>query len=78
MKTFVLQDHELVPSHIILSPEEVKEVLEKYNVESAQLPKIHITDPVVKEIGAEVGDILKILRKSPTAGESVFYRLVID
>jgi len=47
-------------------------------VESAQLPKIHITDPVVKETGAKVGDVLKILRKSPTAGESAFYRLVID
>ncbi len=78
MKKFVLQDHEQVPSHIILSPKEVKEVLGTYNVESAQLPKIHITDPVVKETGAKVGDILKILRKSPTAGESVFYRLVID
>jgi len=78
MKKFVLQDHDLVPVHILLSPEEVEEALEEYGVEAAQLPKIHITDPVVKEVGAEVGDILKILRKSPTAGESVFYRLVID
>ncbi len=78
MKKFALQDHDLVPAHILLSPEESEEMLKGYGVESAQLPKIHITDPVVKEIGGKVGDVVKIIRKSPTSGESVFYRLVID
>ena len=31
-----------------------------------------------KEIGAKVGDIIKVVRKSTTARQSVFYRLVID
>ena len=55
MKKFVLQDHELVPAHILLSPEESEEMLKSYCVDSAQLPKIHATDPVVKEIGGKVG-----------------------
>ncbi|KUK45280.1 MAG: DNA-directed RNA polymerase subunit H [Methanothrix harundinacea] len=78
MKKFALQDHELVPAHILLSPEESEEMLKSYGVDSAQLPKIHVSDPVVKEIGGKVGDVVKIIRKSPTSGESVFYRLVID
>jgi DNA-directed RNA polymerase subunit H len=75
---FSVKDHELVPEHILLSPEESEEVLKKYGVDSAQLPKIHVNDPVAKEIGANVGDIMKIIRKSPTAKHSIFYRLVID
>ncbi len=78
MKKFSLQDHELVPEHILLTSEEAEEVFRAYGVDSAQLPKIHATDPVVKEIGGKVGDVVKIMRKSPTSGESVFYRLVID
>lgn len=78
MKKFALQDHDLVPSHHLLSPEELDVVLKSYGVDSAQLPKIHVTDPVVKEIGGKVGDVVSIIRKSSTSGESVFYRLVID
>ena len=52
--------------------------MKRYGVDSAQLPKIHVADPVVKEIGGKVGDVVKIIRMSPTSGESVFYRLVID
>nr|ADQ42368.1 DNA-directed RNA polymerase subunit H [Methanothrix harundinacea 6Ac] len=78
MKKFALQDHDLVPEHILLTPEEAEEVFRAYGVDSAQLPKIHATDPVVKEIGGKVGDVVKIKRNSPTSGESVFYRLVID
>ncbi|ABK13829.1 MAG: DNA-directed RNA polymerase subunit H [Methanothrix sp.] len=78
MKRFAVQDHELVPEHILLTPEEAQQVLMQYGVEARHLPKIHVTDPVAKEIGAKVGDIIKIKRKSPTAKESIFYRLVID
>jgi len=42
------------------------------------LPKIHVADPAAKEIGAKVGDIIKVIRKSTTARQSIFYRLVID
>lgn len=78
MKKFAVQDHDLVPPHFILSAEEANQVLMEYGIEARQLPKIHVSDPVIKEIGANVGDIIKILRISPTAKQSVFYRLVID
>jgi DNA-directed RNA polymerase subunit H len=78
VKKFSVVDHELVPVHTLLSPEEVETVLKQYEVEASQLPKIHVSDPVAKEIGAKVGDIVRIIRRSPTAKSSVFYRLVID
>lgn len=68
--------HELVPKHIILNEEEKKEILKNLQIEPHQLPKILTLDPVVKAINAKEGDILKIVRKSPTAGESIYYRIV--
>jgi len=75
---FTVRDHETVPEHVLLTPEDASEVLEAFGLTAPQLPKIHISDPAAKEIGAKVGDIIKIARKSTTAKQSIFYRLVID
>jgi DNA-directed RNA polymerase subunit H len=75
---FSLLDHESVPKHEIMSEYELKSVLNKYSIEKEQLPKIKVQDPVAKEIGAAIGDVVKITRKSQTAGEAEYYRLVID
>jgi DNA-directed RNA polymerase subunit H len=75
---FAVKDHDLVPEHILLTPEESEVVLRQYGIEAPQLPKIHVNDPASKEIGAKVGDIIRIVRRSPTAKQSIFYRLVID
>ncbi|WEU40661.1 MAG: DNA-directed RNA polymerase subunit H [Candidatus Odinarchaeum yellowstonii] len=73
-------DNILVPKHIILSEAEAKEVLEKLRVKPYQLPKIFISDPAIKALNQKVkpGDIVKIIRSSPTAGESIAYRVVIE
>ncbi|KXB00217.1 DNA-directed RNA polymerase subunit H [candidate division MSBL1 archaeon SCGC-AAA261G05] len=76
-KKFKVTEHKLVPKHEILSEEEAKRLLDEYKVESFQLPQISSRDPVVKEIGAEKGDILKITRESPTAGKTIAYRYVV-
>ena len=74
----IILNHEYVPKHEILSEKEVEKLLKRYKLESKmQLPKILSTDPVVKAIGAKKGDVLKITRKSMTAGEAVYYRVVI-
>ncbi len=73
-----LQDHVLVPKHEILKEEEVEELLKLLRVSKEQLPKIKASDPIVKEIGAKPGDVVKITRKSLTAGVSIFYRLVVE
>ncbi|HHW05451.1 MAG TPA: DNA-directed RNA polymerase subunit H [Methanothermobacter sp.] len=77
VKTDILK-HQLVPEHVILSEEEAKKVLEDMKVHAEQLPRIRSDDPVVKAIGAKEGDILKIVRESPTAGKFVTYRIVQD
>ena len=72
-----LQDHILVPKHELLNEKEKKELLKILGIKPEQLPKIRADDPIAKEIGAKVGDIVRIIRESPTAGTSIAYRLVI-
>ncbi|MDI6855940.1 MAG: DNA-directed RNA polymerase subunit H [Candidatus Thermoplasmatota archaeon] len=74
---FKVTDHVLVPAHILLSKEEAKKILKEYNAEFQQLPKILVTDPCAKILGAEPGDIIKVIRNSPTAGKAIAYRGVV-
>jgi DNA-directed RNA polymerase subunit H len=80
-KTFPVFDifqHALVPKHEILSAKEKDVLLAQYKVHPYQMPQIKANDPVVKAIGAKPGDVLKIIRKSQTAGEHIAYRYVVD
>ena len=70
-------EHKLVPHHEILDEKETKKILAEYNIEKEQLPKMLVSDPVAVAIKAKVGDVVRIIRESPTAGKAVFYRLVI-
>lgn len=76
MKGFDVTKHELIPKHEILPKEEKKKLLKDLNISERQLPKIKKSDPVIKEIEAEVGDVIKITRKSSVAGKSIYYRIV--
>lgn len=69
--------HELVPKHIPLSPEETQEMLSKYNLQLAQLPRILVSDPQIQYFGLQRGRVVKIVRTSETAGEYVTYRQVV-
>ncbi len=75
---FSISSHITVPRHRILDDDEAEEVLSRYNIEKEKLSKIMTVDPAVKEIGADAGDVVEIMRDSETAGEFVFYRLVIE
>ncbi|TDA29824.1 MAG: DNA-directed RNA polymerase subunit H, partial [Hadesarchaea archaeon] len=70
--------HVLVPEHRVLSREEGEEVLRRYRVKPNQLPLLKVSDPVARAIGAKVGDIVEVRRKSRTAGEAVAYRYVVE
>lgn len=78
MKEVDIFKHSLVPKHTILKEDEVKRLLSRFNVSINQLPKISIKDPAVIRLEAKGGDILKIERKSETAGKSEYYRVVIS
>ena len=69
--------HVLVPSHRILSEKEKEELLKEKNIKLHQLPKILINDPAIKELKPKVGDVVEIIRKSPTSGETKYYRVVV-
>lgn len=75
--SFNIFEHDLVPKHEILSKEEAEELLKKHHINPYQLPHIKRTDPAIFLIGAKPGDIIKITRKSPTAGIYVTYRYVV-
>lgn len=73
-----VENHELVPKHEVLDEEEAEEVLEEYDVTRRGLPKIEQGDAALKNLEAEVGDIIRIERESPTAGETTYYRVVVE
>jgi len=70
--------HALVPLHEKMTEKESKAVFEKYHLRMHELPKINSSDPALRNLNAKPGDLIKITRKSPTAGTTVFYRGVID
>ena len=63
--------HILQPKHTKLSENEVKKLLDEFNIALAQLPKISKKDPALPE-GSDTGDVVKISR-----AEEVYYRVVI-
>lgn len=80
-KTFPAFDifqHKLVPKQEILTEEEKTELLTKFKVQPYQLPQISSVDPTVKAIGARPGDVLRVIRRSPTAGEHIAFRYVVE
>jgi DNA-directed RNA polymerase subunit H len=69
--------HYLVPPHEII-PKEQHEPLMKgmYITQKSQFPLIRYhEDPITRVIGAIPGDIIKITRPSPSAGEYIVYRV---
>ncbi len=75
---FDIFEHGLVPFHEILSEKEKNQLLTQFKVKPFQMPQVKSGDPAVKVIGAKPGDVLKITRKSTTAGEHVTYRYVVE
>ena len=39
-------------------------------------PRIPKKDSAIKDLNVKTWDVIKIVRQSPTAGESIFYRCV--
>ncbi len=74
----LVPDHVYVPKHEIMTKKEAEEVLDEFNCKPTELPLIFVTDPAIIGLGVKPGDMIKITRKSSTAGESFYYRYVVE
>ncbi len=74
--TFDASAHNLVPKHEILAQEAVEALFIEFKVSPQNLPVIFANDPALANLDAKMGDIVKITRRSPTAGVAIFYRRV--
>ena len=67
--------HILQPKHSKLSQKDVEELLKKYNISLAQLPKIDIEVAALPE-GCKKGDIIKIEKKEE-GKITIYYRVAV-
>ena len=72
----------LIPKHEKLSTSQIKKALKDINVSLQELPLIKRADPALQNLineGIEIddGDVIKITRSSKTAGEVLYYRIVV-
>ncbi len=72
-----LSQHFMVPKHEVVPQDKVLDVLKAFFATKERIPQIMAQDPMVEEIGGKRGDLVKITRHSPTAGRSIYYRIVV-
>ena len=74
----LVPDHVYVPKHEIMTKNDAQDVLKKFNCTPKLLPLIFVNDPAIVGLGVKPGDMIKITRKSATAGKSFYYRYVVE
>lgn len=68
--------HSLVPQHIpIRNKAEIDNILEKCKATKSQMPAIMRNDPIAKTIRLTDGNLCKIIRHTPEAGDIIYYRI---
>lgn len=73
---FNVLEHEMQPKFRILSDEEKQEIMKQYNItKDKEFPDIFRFDPVSQAIGIRPGEVMEIIRSSPTAVKSVYFRI---
>jgi DNA-directed RNA polymerase subunit H len=77
-KKIKITNHIYQPKHEILTKQDAEAILRKYNTKPSQLPYILISDKGLQGLDVRPGDIIKITRNSSTAGESFYYRYVVE
>ena len=69
--------HYLVAEHVLIKKEKVAELMAELGIKKDALPRIEKLDPAIKGLKPEKGDVVKIIRDSLTAGQTVYYRRIV-
>jgi len=77
-KKYKTDKHSLIPKHAKLGEKQKEKLLQDYKISLKELPRILKTDSAIEKLGVKPGDVIKITRESMTAGEVIFYRVVVD
>ena len=77
VKFLGVENHFLVPKHYLLPKEQAEKILKELGILPEHLPLIQKNDPAIKEFKPIPGDIIKVVRNSQTAGQTIFYRRVV-
>ncbi|AAT42845.1 DNA-directed RNA polymerase subunit H [Picrophilus oshimae] len=83
MSKFNVLEHEIVPEHHLVPVEDEDKILSELKTTKEALPKISLTDPAIRALeealNTKIGEnrIIKIIRKSPTAGYYEYYRVTV-
>lgn len=75
---FNILEHSLIPKISILNEKETKSLMEQYKLESLdKLPEISRYDPLALAVCLRPGQVCKLIRNSPTAMETPYYRVCV-
>jgi DNA-directed RNA polymerase subunit H (RpoH/RPB5) len=75
---FNITHHYLVPKHELCNEDEIVEIMTRYKIkQKTQLPIILKSDPMARYLDLKQGNVVKITRPSPSAGETLVYRYCV-
>jgi DNA-directed RNA polymerase I, II, and III subunit RPABC1 len=74
---FNVTRHSRVPKHQLLTASEAHEWITKSKLKRSQMPRAFETDPQIKYIDGLNGDIVRIIRPSPTCGTFVHHVVIV-
>lgn len=69
-------DHECVPPHRVLSPDEVTALLASLRCSLADLPRVPVHEPPIIWIEGREGQVVEIIRDSQVALKALYYRRI--
>jgi DNA-directed RNA polymerase subunit H (RpoH/RPB5) len=72
-----IPSHKLVPSHCLMTDDDVKIIMARYLLTDDQWPLIPATDAVVRHYDFPLNGIIRIQRRGTTNEEGIFFRKVV-
>lgn len=72
-----ITEHELVPEHVVMTPEEKQELLCRYKLKENMLMRIQAGDPVARYFGLKRGQVCRTLFAVRIANNSIFNLQVV-